>query len=412
MENQIQWHLETRRISELRPYFKNPRILTKDQEKHLRTSLDKFGVVDRPCINLDGTIIGGHQRINVMGVKSTEIEVMVPSRALSDREVEELNIRLNKNIGDWDWDILANQWEIEDLINWGFDPKEMSISSPQEGINDEVEEPILSPPVDPITKPGDLYEFNEHRLICGDSTSSTVVSRLLEGVQSLPILMVTDPSYGVDYNPIWRKNIGKAHGMVKAGGKVQNDERVDWKAAWDLFPGTVAYVWHAGKFASEVQSSLERANFTIISQIIWAKQHFALSRGDYHWQHEPCWYAVKKGCEHNWQGSRKESTLWEVSNLNAFGKNEEDERTAHGTQKPIECMARPIRNNSGEGDAVYDPFLGSGTTLLAAQSLLRTCYGAEIDPAYCDIILQRWVSYMKIRDLEFTVKRNGEQLVF
>lgn len=285
MENTIQWHLETRNISELKPYFKNPRILTKDQEKQLRTSLDKFGVVDRPCINLDGTIIGGHQRINVLGISFNEIEVMVPSRQLEEREVEELNIRLNKNTGEWDWDCLANEWEINDLLDWGFDPKELAMAPLTGGDLDEADEPLLSPPVDPITKLGDLYELNGHRLLCGDSTDSTDVSRLLGGIEKLPILMVTDPPYGVEYDPDWRGKAGKGQ---KACGKVQNDNRIDWNAAWQLFPGSTAYVWHSGKYGSEVAESLEDNDFTIVSQIIWAKQHFALSRGDYHWQHESC----------------------------------------------------------------------------------------------------------------------------
>jgi DNA modification methylase len=148
------------------------------------------------------------------------------------------------------------------------------------------------------------------------------------------------------------------------------------------------------------------SDYEIIGQIIWKKQHFALSRGDYHSQHEPCWYAVRKSHQHNWQGSRKESTLWEISNLNCFGKSqEEDERTAHSTQKPLECMARPIRNNTAEGEGVYDPFLGSGTTLIAAEKLNRICYGMELDPAYCDIIVQRW---MKLTGKK--VKRNGQEI--
>jgi DNA modification methylase len=151
-------------------------------------------------------------------------------------------------------------------------------------------------------------------------------------------------------------------------------------------------VWHAGKFCSEVQKTLEEAQFEIINQIVWSKQNFALSRGDYHWQHEPCWYAVKKGQAHNWQGARDQATIWEISNLNAFGKgNEEgDERTCHSTQKPMECMGRPIKNNSAEGEGVYDPFCGSGTTLMACEKLNRNAFCMELDPAYCDVIVERW----------------------
>jgi DNA modification methylase len=218
--------------------------------------------------------------------------------------------------------------------------------------------------------------------------------------------MVTDPHYGVNYDASWRNVAGKG---CKAAGKVQNDGRINWSDAWDLFPGSVAYVWHAGRFASEVDWSLHEAGFETISQIIWAKQHFALSRGDYHWQHEPCWYAVRKGQNHNWQGSRKESTLWQISNLNAFGENKEDERTAHSTQKPLQCMLRPISNNSAKGESVYDPFLGSGTTLLACEQLERKCFGIELDPAYCDIIVERWVKYRKKIGKATTVLKNGNE---
>jgi DNA modification methylase len=148
----------------------------------------------------------------------------------------------------------------------------------------------------------------------------------------------------------------------------------------------------------------------MVSQIIWAKQHFALSRGDYHWQHEPCWYAVKKGSKHNWQGARDQSTLWQIANMNAFGTNDEDERTAHSTQKPLECMARPIRNNTIEGDIVYDPFLGSGTTLIAAEKLKRVCFGMELSPGYCDLIVKRWIKYMEENGLEYTIKVNGAEI--
>ena len=194
-------------------------------------------------------------------------------------------------------------------------------------------------------------------------------------------------------------------------GQFQNDDKINWALAWSLFPGAIAYVWHASKYCSEVQKSLEEAELEIINQIIWVKQHFALSRGDYHWQHEPCWYAVKKGHAHNWQGARDQATTWEISNLNAFGKQrgDDEERTAHSTQKPIDCMARPIKNNTCKGEGVYDPFLGSGTTLIAAEQLGRTCYGIELSPAYCDIIINRWIKTIKRQKKSFTIKCNGEK---
>lgn len=406
----LNWKIETRKLSSLRDHSKNPRILSKDQEEHLRASLNKFGLIDKIIINTDGTIIGGHQRkrtLKKMGVN--EIECMVPERSLTEKEVEELNIRLNKNTGDWDWDILANQWDFKDLIDWGFSTDELLDASAEEIEEIGEDEDILEPgdDADAQTKLGDIYELNNHRLVCGDSTLPEYVAKCLNG--SEPILMVTDPPYGVEYDPDWRDRAGKG---CRAKGKVQNDDKVNWSLAWHLFPGSVAYIWHAGKHCGEVEKSLTDSEYQIISQIIWVKQHFALSRGSYHWQHEPCWYAVKKDHPQNWQGSRKETTTWQIANLNCFGKSKEDgeERTAHATQKPIECMAKPIRNNTAAGEGVYDPFLGSGTTLIAAQQLKRICYGIELSPAYCDIIVDRWKKYMFKCGLPFTIKKNDEAL--
>lgn len=201
--------------------------------------------------------------------------------------------------------------------------------------------------------------------------------------------MVTDPPYGVEYDPTWRDNVAGSFkpGPVKLRGKVENDHRSDWREAWELFPGDVAYIWHAARFAGSVIDSLEATGFEIRAQIIWRKQHFALSQGHYHWQHEPCVYAVRKGRQAHWIGDRKQSTIWDIESLNIAGRTDrEEEKTAHGTQKPLECMRRPLRNHGGD---VYDPFLGSGTTMVAAQELGRTCYGMELSPAYVAVVLER-----------------------
>jgi DNA modification methylase len=405
----INWLLERRKIKDLKRHPKNPRKLSKHDAEHLQKSLEKFGIVDKACITKDNVIIGGHQRIQMlkrMGVK--EIEVWVPDRDLDAKDIDELNIRLNRNAGEWDFDILANQWEVSDLLDFGFTQEELSIDAETIESKEPDENDTLEPPKDAITRLGDVYDLDGHRIVCGDSTNPDCVKLCLQ--EHAPILMITDPPYGVEYEPAWRDKLNKRKdgSIHTARGKVANDDKVNWALAWHLFPGSVAYVWHAGKYCSEVQKSLEEAEFEIINQIIWMKQHFALSRGDYHWQHEPCWYAVKKGHAHNWQGARDQSTTWEISSLNAFGKSkDEDERTAHSTQKPLDCMARPIRNNTAKGEGVYDPFLGSGTTLLAAEQLNRICYGIELDPAYCDIIVQRWIKYRKKLGKDCKVTRNG-----
>jgi DNA modification methylase len=129
------------------------------------------------------------------------------------------------------------------------------------------------------------------------------------------------------------------------------------------------------------------------AQIMWAKQHFVISRGDYHWQHEPCWYAVKKNARGGWAGDRKQTTVWQIKNASAMGGKSDDTTTGHGTQKPVECMRRPIENNSSPGQAVYEPFSGSGTTIIAAEMTGRVCHAIEIAPAYCDVAVQRWQSF-------------------
>jgi len=235
------------------------------------------------------------------------------------------------------------------------------------------------------TERGQRWSLGPHSLLCGDSTSSEDVSKLLASAK--PNLMVTDPPYGVNYDPGWRSAAGKG---TRSEGKVSNDDRADWTEAWELFPGSIAYIWHGALHAGEVLESLVRSKFAVRSQIIWVKQHFAISRGDYHWQHEPCWYAVRGTGQ--WAGDRKQTTIWNITNHCAFGGKEEtgEKKTPHSTQKPIECMKRPIENNSNEGQAVYDPFLGSGTMLMAAVQSGRICYGMELDPGYVAVILERY----------------------
>lgn len=233
-------------------------------------------------------------------------------------------------------------------------------------------------------QPGDLWLIGGvHRLLIGDSTKAEDVARLMGG--ATPFLMATDPPCGVEYDAAWRDEAAAA-GLISHAARrvapVANDDRVDWTDAWKLASADVVYCWHADRHASEVQRSLEEAGYEIRCQVVWAKQMFAISRGHYHWQHEPCWYAVRKDATARWSGDRSQSTLWTIS----WDKNVEG---GHSTQKPIECMARPIRNHGEPGDIIYDPFLGSGTTLIAGHRLGRKVYGCEIEPRYCDVILKR-----------------------
>jgi DNA modification methylase len=166
---------------------------------------------------------------------------------------------------------------------------------------------------------------------------------------------------------------------------VANDDRADWRDAWALFPGDAAYVWHGALHATTVAESLIATGFEIRSQIIWAKERHVLSRGHYHWQHEPAWYAVRgKG---HWSGDRRQSTLWSIPS------RDQDAETVHGTQKPVECMRRPMLNNASAGQAVYEPFCGSGSSIIAAETCGRVCHAIELDPGYVDVAVQRWQAF-------------------
>ena len=360
-------------------------------------AIKEYNFIVPLLVRSDGEIVDGHLRLKAARkLQITEVQVIVCDD-WTTAQVKAFRLLVNRSAtwAKWDWGQVA--LEIADLVNLNFD---LALTG-FDGL--EIDKLLLelraedddapTPPADRVlvSSPQDLWICGAHRILCGDSTDAGDVARLFG--ESKPELMVTDPPYGVGYDPAWREEAGL--GKQRQTGKVVNDDRIDWSAAYKLFRGNVAYVWHAGIYARESADSLVASGFTIRSQIIWAKQHFAMSRGDYHWQHEPCWYAVRKGQSANWRGGRKESTLWQVSNLNPFGAAStgdvtEDAVTGHGTQKPVELMRRPILNHTEKGAVVYDPFLGSGSTLIAANSVDRTCYGAEISPGYVDTVIERW----------------------
>jgi DNA modification methylase len=263
----------------------------------------------------------------------------------------------------------------------GFNPDEIAtfLLDHTGGLTDPDQIPDV--PERPVSRPGDVWRLGRHVLVCGDSTDADVVQSALAGVS--PHLMVTDPPYGVKYDPAWRNRAGL--GATKRVGTVENDHRADWREAWSLFPGEVAYVWHGALHAPTVAESLTACGFEIRAQIIWAKERLVMGRGHYHWQHEPAWYAVR-GTGH-WSGDRKQTTLWQIASRG------QDAETTHGTQKPVECMKRPIENNSSPGQAVYEPFSGSGTTIIAAEMTGRACHAIELSPAYVDVAVLRWQAF-------------------
>lgn len=385
-------------VAALAPYARNARTHSPAQIDQLAASIREWGFTMPVLVDEQREIIAGHGRVLAAQAVGLEAVPVMVARGWTARQIKAYRLADNQLALNAAWDVKLLAAELGELTDMaeliGFSEEELlQVLGGRQGLTDPDEAPPL--PAVPASQAGDLWVCGKHRLLCGDATSEADVGRLLGGVR--PNLMVTDPPYGVDYDATWRDgvdlNLGKRLGQKGSGrsiGKVPNDDRLDWHEAYALFTGQIAYVWHAGRHASEVQRSLEAAAFTIRCQIIWAKQHFVFSRGDYHWQHEPCWYAVRyKG---HWTGDRAQSTLWAIPNNNPLGGGGE-KKLGHSTQKPVECMRRPIVNNSSPGQAVYDPFLGSGTTMIAAEMEARQALCLDVDPGYCDVAVQRWQAF-------------------
>ncbi len=411
----------------LNPADYNPHAISDEALAGLTKSIERFGCVEPIIVNVRGgrnRIIGGHARyrsLTALGVTKATCVVM----DLSDDEEKLLNITLNnpsiqgqftEALGEMIAILRKDIGDDQALIDLRISELQDSLpSAPREGKTGD--DDIPEPPKKAATKPGDLWILGEHRLLCGDSTNRDHVGHCLEGKR--PRLMVTDPPYGVEYDATWRNKAGVSNSSRT--GAVANDDRASWSETFSLFNPDVIYVWHSALHASDVERSLSACGFELRAQIIWVKPRFALSRGHYHWRHEPCFYAVRKnGAGAQWRGGRKQATVWaeiidhfaemknllvcpvDADTLYAFEASrttvwnipyDKGDETMHSTQKPVECMARPMRHNSSEGDAVCDPFLGTGSSLIAAEKLSRRCYGLEIDPVYCDVIVSRWEAW-------------------
>lgn len=373
-------------LSRLVPFARNARTHSTSQIDQIAASMREWGWTNPVLVDEAGMIIAGHGRVEAARKLALSDVPVIVARGWSEASKRAYVIADNKlalNAG-WDDTMLAAelsdlQAAAFDLDLVGFDASELSkLLGSEDGCANEDDVPDA--PANPVSRAGDVWKLGNHRLLCGDATAAASVERVLGGVR--PHLMVTDPPYGVEYDPGWRNDAGVS--QSKRTGKVLNDDRADWREAWALFPGDVAYVWHGALYAGTVADSLSASGFDIRSQIIWTKERLVLSRGHYHWQHEPCWYAVRKGGRGEWAGGRKQTTVWPIST------RAQDSETVHGTQKPVECMRRPIVNNSNIGQAIYEPFMGSGTTLIAAETSGRTCLGIELNPAYVDVAVNRW----------------------
>ena len=401
-----------RPIDGLVPYARNSRTHSDEQVAQIAASIEEFGFTN-PVLADEKGIVAGHGR--VLGARklyeagrSLRLPSGIPlppntvpvidCSGWSDAQRKAYVIADNQLALNAGWNLELLKIGLEELQAEGFDLpligfdadalKKLLAPAGTDGLTDPDETP--EPPADPVTRPGDVWVLGRHRILCGDSTVATDVEKVLNGVK--PHLMVTDPPYGVEYDPNWRNEAARnSEGMgnraIGAGavGKVLNDDRADWREAWALFPGEVAYVWCASLHSHEVADSLIACDFNLRSQIIWDKTRLIIGRSDYQWQHDPCWYAVKKTGKGHWNGDRKQTTVWAI----AHQKSE----TGHGTQKPVECMKRPIENNSSPGQAIYEPFSGSGTTIIACEMTGRSCHAIELNAAYVDVAVTRWEKF-------------------
>lgn len=418
MSDQQQPKVTRKKISDLQPDPNNANKGTERGQKMLENSLSETGLGRSVVVDRNGYLIAGNKTTEqavdngfedaifihtdgheLVVVQRDDLDLMADDPDNRARLLAYYDNRAGEVSLDWDAERILADLEAGVDMSKFFNARELSllttsVFSDQAGEDGGGQDSEFDALLEKWgTEVGQLWlipsadgDFN-HRLFIGDSTNAEHVTQLLDG--ATPFLMSTDPPYGVNYDASWREDYDPR--WKRAKGEVNNDDEADWRQAYQLFPGAVAYVWHAGVSAGQVAEGLIESGFLLRSQIIWRKPTVVIGRGHYHWQHEPCWYAVRKGQSAQWQGGRKQSTIWEIGSVNPIGNTgeEEDKVTGHSTQKPVECMRRPIANHTVTGDGVYDPFLGSGTTLVACEQLRRQGFGMELDPRYAAVILER-----------------------
>jgi DNA modification methylase len=394
-------------LKELKPAAYNPRKKLKKGDKEyekIKQSLLKFGYVDPILVNEDLTVIGGHQRLTVLKDLDYETAKCVIVK-LSKEDEKALNIALNKITGQWDEALLADllldlQESDFNLDLTGFEPPEIDdilsnvhdkeLSEDEFDVEEELNKPTLS-------RHGDIWQLGKHRVICGDSTKAETYKQLLDDRKAN--LVVTDPPYNVD--------------VEETAGKILNDNMSDgdfYQFLLSMFTqvenhmedDASIYVFHADTEGLNFRKAFKEAGFYLSGCCIWKKNSLVLGRSPYQWQHEPCLYGWKKKGKHQWFSDRKQTTIWEYDRP----KSSRD----HPTMKPIQLMAYPIQNSSMRGTIVLDPFLGSGSTLIAADQTGRVCYGIELDEKFVDVIVKRYIEVTG--DTEVNVQRNHEVLTY
>jgi DNA modification methylase len=397
--------IELRRTDTLCPYARNPRRNDHAVEQ-MMASIREFGFKIPLLVRSDGEVVDGHLRLKAASALHLEELPVILCDEWTPAQVKAFRLMVNRSAtwADWDQELLA--FELQelnaaafDLNLTGFDIKEIDdlLVAPDE---DDLANATPPLPKVAVSQSGDLWACGPHRVLCGDATSQQAVERLLGASQ--PILLVSDPPYGIELDSEWRDRAGlnrcgsaqasymKQRTEGHTNTSISSDTRADWSAAFELVASLqAAYVWHASVFTREVLDGLLRIGFLYPQQIIWNKGRIVLTRTHYWYQHEPCWYVRKKNAP--WFGKAGEnSTIWDSPSPKFIMGGSGEDKFDHPTQKPISLMQRPIQNHTKRGELVYDPFLGSGTTLAAAEQSGRVCHGLELDPKYVDVVVQRW----------------------
>jgi DNA modification methylase len=389
------------KISQVKPNPRNPRIIKDGKFEKLVKSIQEFPDMlnKRPLVvftDVDGkfVVLGGNMRLKAckeIGLK--EIPIIIADEWTEEQKNEFL-IKDNVGFGEWDWDSLANEWDVEKLDEWGLDlPVDFSVQEELEAEEDDYEIP------DEINTDivlGDLFEIGEHRLLCGDSTQTDTFEKLMQG--ELADMVVTDPPYNVAYE-----------GKTKDALTIENDSMGDedfYKFLYDFYSalttavkkGGAIYVWHAPSEVINFGKAMVDSGWLLKQQLIWVKNTMVMGRQDYQWKHEPCLYGWLKGDSHKWYSDRKQTTVIEWDKPSRNGE--------HPTMKPVGLFSYQIENSSKIGDIVIDAFGGSGTTMVACEQIKRKARVIEYDPKYCQVIIDR----MKKLDPSLVIKKNGVEL--
>lgn len=398
----LEWSTVKRKVHDLLPSDFNPRKITDEKRRKLERSLSKFNLVEIPVINLDNTLLAGHQRVTglaVLGRSNEEIDVRCPNRMLTEVEAKEYMIISNTHAGEFDFDLLDLHFSMLDLDDIGFDLPDFShYDLPAAALDAHDDGYIIPEEIKTDIVPGDFFEIGPHRLLCGDSTDPAAWNRLCalgDGTRYQFNLVITDPPYNVDYT-----------GGTSAKLKIINDKMsasqfysflYSFHMAIDplVRPGAAWYVFHADTEGHNFRQAFIDAGNKLSGCLVWLKNSIVMGRSDYQWKHEPVLYGWKKGASHAWYSDRKQNTVLEFDRPQ---RNEE-----HPTMKPIPLIAYLMHNSSRAGELIGDGFLGSGSTMVAAHQLKRKCFGMELDPRFCQVIIERMLKL----DRNLPVKRNG-----